>query len=637
MNFKFEGDIGRLKKGIDILRSHLNFDISDNGLKVVVEQHENNIISVSKRDDVAHIKYRDRIHFFRALGLLMENMGSSDNFEVTEEIQFETNCAMFDVSQSNAVIKLDNIKFFLRNMAIMGMNMFMIYTEDSYDVKEWKYFGYMRGRYSQEELMEIDRYGSALGIEVVPCMQTLAHLGETLRWGCFNGMRDDEDTLLVGEPKVYEFIEDMIVAASKPFKTKRIHIGMDEAWRLGQGEYLIKNGYASKFDIMISHLNKVLEITDKYGLKPMIWSDMFFRAVSESNDYYDIDSKITSEMYSKYPNQAQLVYWDYYHSDEAFYREWIKRHRLFGTEPIFAGCIWSWTSYAVNYGKTFKASNAALNSCKKEGIKEVMCTVWGGDVVECNIYANLLGMQLFAEHGYSKELDMKKLAKRFKFVTGMDMECFMNIKYLDEVPGTTNDNFDNFNASHILMWQDILCGLFDKDLEDLNLSEHYKNLTDKYAEYEKKAGSYAFLFEFIKKISAVLEIKSEIGLKITEAYKSSNRNGLNDIAVQVLPELRKRVVELKDYHRKLWFEINKPFGWDIYDLRYGGLIARIDTTVYRIREYLEGKVDKIGELEEEKQYYNGGPLLREIFMYDKVASANRISRNVAEMSAPWKE
>ncbi len=34
-----------------------------------------------------------------------------------------------------------------------------------------------------------------LGIEVVPCIQTLAHLKQTLRWPYGEGMKDTQDVL----------------------------------------------------------------------------------------------------------------------------------------------------------------------------------------------------------------------------------------------------------------------------------------------------------------------------------------------------------------------------------------------------------------------------------------------------------
>src|SRR5690606_27966491 len=120
---------------------------------------------------------------------------------------------------------------------------------------------------------------------------------------------------------------------------KRIHIGMDEAWKLGLGQYLKENGLHSKADIMNDHLKRVMEIIEKHGLKPMMWSDMYFRGVSATGDYYDRDSVITQDIIDGMPKEIQHVYWDYYHYDVEFYTDFIRKHKAFGSTPIFAGGI----------------------------------------------------------------------------------------------------------------------------------------------------------------------------------------------------------------------------------------------------------------------------------------------------------
>jgi hypothetical protein len=72
----------------------------------------------------------------------------------------------------------------------------------------------------------------------------------------------------------------MIIAATKPFRSKLIHIGMDEAHGLGEGRY--KQLYSAKdgTTIFLDHLDKVKKICEQRGLVPMIWSD------SNSSIYY---------------------------------------------------------------------------------------------------------------------------------------------------------------------------------------------------------------------------------------------------------------------------------------------------------------------------------------------------------------
>lgn len=66
------------------------------------------------------------------------------------------------------------------------------------------------------------------GIEVMPCIQTLGHMGQVLQWQQYAHLRDNTEVLLSESEATYDFIEKMIQTISRPFRSKRIHIGMDE-------------------------------------------------------------------------------------------------------------------------------------------------------------------------------------------------------------------------------------------------------------------------------------------------------------------------------------------------------------------------------------------------------------------------
>jgi hypothetical protein len=234
-------------------------------------------------------------------------------------------------------------------------------------------------------------------------------------------------------------------------------------------------------------------------------------------------------------------------------------------------------------------------------------------------------LQLYAEHGYSKELDIEKLKKRFKFCTGGNYDDFMDIKYLDEVPGAGPENLETFNPCKYLLWQDILAGLFDKNIEGLELCSHYENTRKKMEKYSLSNGEFNFVFVFLEKVCSALAIKAELGLKVTEAYRRRDTAELKRLVKEVFPELAKRVYDLRLYHRKCWMKINKPLGWEIMDLRYGQVLMRIDTAAARINDYLDGQIGKIDELEQERLYFQCRPGLVHNYVYNRMPSASRIS------------
>jgi len=617
LKIKFQGELSTLTEGINILSHQLGFDVGSGGFEVDVKRNVGDL-KIVKDGMKATISFERDIHFYRGLGLLLEAISKGkENFVITETPQFLMNGPMFDCSR-NAVMNPETVKSMLRKMAVMGLDTLMLYTEDTYELAARPYFGYLRGRYTYEELLDLDNYASKLGIEIIPCIQTLAHLEQALKWGPMAKYRDTDDIILADTKQTYELIEEMIVAASKPFRSKRIHLGMDEAHQLGLGKYLDLYGYHKRFDIMTRHLEKVLSIAQKYGLEPIIWSDMFFKAVSEIGYYYDVDSEFTEDVIAKIPKGVCLVYWDYYNNDKSFYKEWIKRHKSLGTEPIFAGGIWNWVGMCTQYGRTFQNTNAALEACKEEGVKEVFATVWTNDGGENNHYTALLGLQLFAEHGYARELSEEKLRERFEFCNNAPFDAFMGLKDFDEVPGTEGCDGKMYNPSKYLLWQDLLLGLFDVNVAGLSLSQHYCNLAEQYRLYKQQNKKWAFVFDVYESLASLLAVKAELGLRINQYYHSDDRDALKSLVEKDLAELSLRTYTLREKHRELWHITNKPFGWEVLDIRYGGLINRIDTTSWRLTSYLEGELNEIPELEEKKLRYDRGSI--EQYSYRRIAT-----------------
>jgi hypothetical protein len=46
-----------------------------------------------------------------------------------------------------------------------------------------------------------------------------------------------------------------------------------------------------------------------------------------------------------------------------------------------------------------------------------------------------------------------------------------------------------------------------------------------------------------------------------------------------------------------WFKENKPFGWEIHDIRIAGVRARLLSCQARLKAYLDGAIERIEELD----------------------------------------
>lgn len=603
MNITFAGEYSPIIEGLEEYQRELGFTITKEGIPITVEQQAGIGLDVSYKSGQGKIIYSERVHFFRAFGLLLEQLQKREStFHLKEEPQFTSVGPMFDLSR-NAVMNITSFKGIIRKLALMGFNSTMLYMEDTYEIKSEPYFGYMRGRYSQEELKDLDDYADKYGIELIPCIQTLAHLEEFLKWSAVAHYKDTRGALLLESEQTYDFIENMIASASAPFRSNRIHIGMDEAEEVGRGIYLNKNGYKPRFELMSKHLERVLDITEKQGLEVMMWSDMFLKLASKTGDQYSAETEIPDYIIENTPKNVHLMYWRYNETNKDHYTEILRKHKAFGRTPAFAGGIWVWNTFATNYGLSLEVSDAALTACKEEGVQDVFVTLWGDDGYENNFYSALLGLQMYAEHAYSKELNKDKLRERVKFCTGIDEETYLLLNELDNTPGVEEGNKDQTNPSKFLLWQDVLLGLFDKHIEGLDLKSHYEQLEDKIKRKRNSDNELDYIFDVPEKLSAVLALKAGIGVKLKQAYDNKDIERLKNITDVELPEIAKRVEDLRYAHRTQWFKMNKPFGWEVIDIRYGGLLSRIDTTINRVNDFIEQRVENIEELEQERLYF----------------------------------
>ncbi|MFD2671391.1 beta-N-acetylhexosaminidase [Marinicrinis sediminis] len=615
MDIHLKGDLEAVSEGIRPFAHYYGLNIETGAVcdmasfwHIRVQQSEQAKIVVSLQSGTGFIQYQQPVHFYRALGLFVEQARSRDSFQLHETIYLDRIGVMLDCSR-NAVIRTDRVQTVLVTMAAMGLNTLMLYTEDTYEIQEDPYFGYMRGRYSREEIRELDRFAQSLGIELIPCIQTLAHLATYLRWDTAQEVKDTADILMVGAEQTYAWIEKRLAACAEMFSSRRIHIGMDEAHWIGRGRYLDQHGFAPSSELMTRHLQRVLDLTESYGMEPMMWSDMYFRMASPTGDYYDRSVAMTSANAANVPSKVRLVYWDYYHENPACYIHYLQQHAQLGSEPIFAGGIWTFNGIGVHYPKTFRTTEAAMQACKQQGIREAFVTLWGDDGAETNLLQGLLGLQLYAEHGYANQVARDRLEARFQWCTGAEMQSFMELGTLDVPPGVHVPDPDHGgwlepeNPSKYALWQDPLLGLFDKHVEESGLDTYYAGLADRLHAAGTRAGDWSFLLKVPESICRVLSVKSEFGVRLRTAYMKLEREQLNRLANETLPLLIDLLDQLREHHYTEWMHCNKPFGWEVLDLRYGGLRARLETTGKRVNAWLQGKVDSLPELDEKRLRY----------------------------------
>ena len=589
-NFKVDAEF---QTGIERLKARLGYEIGE-GTLVTAEKGER--IGVTLKDGKATIYYVKKVHFFRMLARLVAEAKKSDSFEIFEDTFFTELSTM--IGAATGTPKLDAIFELLDYHAIMGYTMSMLYVECGFDLEGYPYFGYMRGRYTLDELKRVDDYAFEYGIEIIPCVECYGHMGQYLSFSEAMPIKDTGTVLLAREEKTFEFLDAMIKAASSVCRSKRINIGMDEAWDMGRGRFLDKHGYVKPVDIFNEFMDRLVGITNKYGLTPMMWCDMYFRVSNDHNGYYEENIEIPKEVSDRIPKEVELVFWHYGEKPKCD-DYMLKKCNALGRKVIFAGANWSWCGAFPENHYTYEATKFSLEACRNNNVREAMLTIWGN--AENDLFSNLYALSMFAELCYNENVTEEERNERFEACCGGSAEAFLLLS-------DYHNKFDEgekypiyarrFLGKH-LFWQDIMEGLYDKWLFDRPMSEHYKKA---YEGMKKFVGTrWEYLYRFAEDVFDFLYKKTYIAENLVPAYKSGDKAKLELIANKLLPELKEATLCVYEGHRAFWLDQYKEIGWSRFDVRYGGIMARCDTASHLINEYLSGRLERLDSLEEERR------------------------------------
>ena len=599
-------ELNHLRQGIAEVQSAIPTDLSG---RIIALQSNDPGLRVEKRDGDWHVIFHRPCELFRSIGLVTANIGSGFESDLSQEMPFRTLGVMYDCSR-NSVPTVKTLKRILVRMALMGYNTFMLYTEDTYTLDSHPEFGHYRGRYSRSEIKEIDDFAWNLGIELIPCIQALAHLERFLRWPAAASLRDNHHILLSEDSQVYDLIEEMITSVSSCVRSRRIHLGLDEAHGLGLGRYLELHGYRRPEKIMQTHLEAVGQICDRHGLKPMMWGDMIFRMNIAGAGYYDQNVALPSGTGDIIPKSYDVVYWDYYHNDEAFYEKYIDEHLKQGIKPLFATGVCSWIGMVPNLVRTAVTTRSGVRAALKKQLDDVFLCVWKDDGGEGLPGPDYLGMMMNAEYCYNQgRQDLEAWRRHAPVMIGASYESFMAIGSIDEIQdGLSLLGLEAPNPHKYFLWQDILLGQFDHEAALGDFASVYSGKADHLAaliaaaDYDAEA---LFGLRLGYLLCRVLELKVDLGIRLKQAYDAGDRQALGELSGLIGGEYRDRIRELHGWHRDCWHHFYKPFGWEVADIKYGYLLSRADAACYRLDTFLSGAVSQLEELAAERLTYAG--------------------------------
>jgi len=556
------------------------------GMRTRIEKREGAGYEVSTEGGICRISYGITADLMRALGQLLAR--GTGNFSEEPEMDFRG--LMVDSSR-NGVMKPEKLREVMVRLALFGYNALCLYTEDTYEVKGHPEMGYLRGRYTQRELRELDRFAAGLGIEMFPCIQTLGHLRQILSHPNYSHLQDNESVLNLKVEETYSFLEDMIENAARPYKSDRIHLGLDETWGLSQGKAFVRNTPIDPREDYLNHVNWLAELCRKKGLKPMMWGDIVI-GMSGTEAFTDRQAE-------KLPADMKMIFWNYYRPDPEYYRTTIHQYRSMGFEPLVAPGLWSWGRLWGSQEITDASAPHFMRVAREEGIGEALMTMWGDDGQEAPFASSYPAIAQFADDCWLTEPDRENTALTVEAICGTPLEIYTLPSRLDHYPGRGLDNIRyRTNMGKGILWDDPLLGIFARHYERTTLGDHFDEIAEAVRRASHRSSpSDRKLFDYVIKLSGVIARKVDLHNRARMAYQGGNRSELEEISANI-PRITRSMRALMAAHGEIWREERKPFGFEVLQARYGGQLVRLEEMKRRIDSYLSGRDQNIEEFEE---------------------------------------
>jgi len=252
---------------------------------------------------------------------------------IADKPRFAWRGFMLDVSRHFKGV--DVVKSMLDQMALMKMNVFHWHLTDDQgwriEIKKYPKLtsvgGYRKdtqaarhsdkregkphgGFYTQEQIKDIVAYAAARHINIVPEIEMPGHASAAIAaypWLGVLGTTKEvpvtfgklPDSFNIADPRVIQFLEDVLTEVFQLFPGKVVHIGGDEvmydAWKKSKAmqAFMKKEGLTSPADLQIWFTNRISQFVDSTGHRMMGWNEILGDNVHEWQDSADTQVKQT--------------------------------------------------------------------------------------------------------------------------------------------------------------------------------------------------------------------------------------------------------------------------------------------------------------------------------------------------------
>ena len=509
------------------------------------------------------------------------------------EILMPFRALMLDASR-NGVPKVSFLKPTIARLALLGMNHFCLYTEDTFQVDDEPLIGFGRGAYSKDEIRDLVTFSASIGVTMFPCFQTLGHLEQILKYEKYEYLHDNHRVLNTTIDETYTFIEKLIDNVREPYDTNLIHLGMDEPWGIGRGKSFAESNPQKPSQMYVEHVTKLTALCHDKGLESIIWGDY---VLGHPDQNTSADDGLDDDAIKGLPQNVILDYWNYFDVEKQPYTRDITTFQNMGYDLVASPGLQTWNNFWGQLELCQNVSTPFIQASQEQGIDRAMMTIWGDDGHECLFHNNWAALaQFFAltigDHSQEQWKD------RLETISGVPYHNFSLISKIENPDISQVGKILFTPTAKMLFYDDPLLGFVNQMFSDDSVCVYYDKLLIELQQLECNTSEEQDRCELAILFSTIISRKFHLIQSARKHYISGDKANLRK-QIGGCEDLVHFLKQFSINYRNAWMTERKPFGYEVLDNRFGGMIARVNTLKDCIENYLNGSLAEISELEQE--------------------------------------
>lgn len=293
--------------------------------------------------------------------------------EITDGPDLTVRGFMLDVSRNRLPRQSELLKL-ISALGRLRINQLQLYVEHTFAFPGHEDAWQDASPLTPAEIKELDQACLAVGIELVPNLNTFGHMERWLRHPRYRALAECPEGWvhpLTGQFKEFpgtlkpdqaslDFVAGLLADYLPNFSSRQVNIGGDEPWELGQGFSKRAVETRGKHRVYLKHLKKICMRAQSDGHTVQFWGDILLEDLALASDA---------------PSGTVPVVWGY-DAGHPFDAQ-CGRLRELGRSYLIAPGTSTWQSFTGRLDNALVNQAEAIAAALKHEARGILLTTWG--------------------------------------------------------------------------------------------------------------------------------------------------------------------------------------------------------------------------------------------------------------------